>query len=447
MADLLGAFPRGGAEWLALSRLTAVMGIAGYIVHGALAGHPHRTPNGDHHGDAEPMAISGEEWSMSRLRARVAIVGAGAVGLAVALQLRRAGVDGVVVLDRESSAGMGSTARANGGVRAQFATAVNIAFSQYTIPRLAELDELAGGKVGYRPVGYLLLAGDPSCATLHRDLALQRAMHLPVELASAQRVRELAPMVRVAGLRAAAFCASDGVIDPHGVARALWSEGARLGATYMFDTEVVAIESHGAGAVVHCARAEVEAEHVVNAAGAWARGLAALAGIDLPVLPYRRNLACTEPLPAVPASLPMCVDMDTGVLVRREGGGGLLVGWSDPDTRSGFETGFEPAFLEAVAARAHNRFPLLEQATVNPRKCWAGLYPETPDHNAVIDAPPSAPWFVQCAGFGGHGIMHSLAAGQAVTELVRDQRCSTFDISPLRLDRFDGPLTAETAWL
>lgn len=384
---------------------------------------------------------------MSRLRARVVVVGTGAVGLAVALQLRRAGVDGVVVLDRNTSAGMGSTARANGGVRAQFATAVNIAFSQYTIPRLAELDQLTGGKVGYRAVGYLFMAGgDASCAALHRAVALQRALHLPVELVSARRVCELAPMVRAAGLRAAAFCASDGLIDPHGVAGALWSEGAKLGATYLFDTEVVGIERYGSGAIVHCASDEVEAEHVVNAAGARARGIAALAGVNLPVLPYRRNLACTEPLPAIPVSLPMCVDMDTGVLVRREGGG-LLVAWLDPETPSSFETAFEPAFLDAVAARAGNRFPLLEQATVNPRKCWAGLYPETPDHNAVIDAPPSAPWFVQCAGFGGHGIMHSLAAGQAVTELVRDQRCSTFDIWPLRLDRFDGPLTAETAVL
>ena len=203
--------------------------------------------------------------------------------------------------------------------------------------------------------------------------------------------------------------------------------GRTTGATYRFGTEVVAIERKGAGAVVHCARDDLEAEHVVNAAGAWARGIAALAGIDLPVLPYRRNLACTEPLPGIPLTLPMCVDMDTGVLVRREGGGGLLVAWADPDTASGFETAFEPAFLDAVAARAGNRFPLLEQATVNPRKCWAGLYPETPDHCAVIDTPSSAPWFVQCAGFGGHGIMRSLAAGQATTELIRDQRCSTFD--------------------
>jgi sarcosine oxidase subunit beta len=145
--------------------------------------------------------------------------------------------------------------------------------------------------------------------------------------------------------------------------------------------------------------------------------------------------------------MPMCVDTDTGVLVRREGIG-ALIGYSDPASPPCWDTVFEPEFLEAVASRVGNRFPFLEDATMNPRKCWAGLYPETPDHNAIIDAPADAPWFIQCAGFGGHGLMHCLAAGQAVAELVRDQRCSTFDLRPLRLDRFSASaLTVETAIL
>ena len=95
-------------------------------------------------------------------RARVVVVGAGAIGLAVALQLRRAGVEDVVVLDRNASAGMGSTSRANGGVRAQFTTPVNIAFSQFTIEQLRALHEQTDGQVGFRGVGYLFLTGTDS---------------------------------------------------------------------------------------------------------------------------------------------------------------------------------------------------------------------------------------------------------------------------------------------
>ena len=131
----------------------------------------------------------------------------------------------------------------------------------------------------------------------------------------------------------------------------------------------------------------------------------------------------------------MCVDSDTGVLTRREGGG-FLIGYSDAHDPPSFDTTFDPVFLDAIAERIGNRFSFLANLPINARKCWAGLYPETPDHHAIIDAPAQAPRFIQCAGFGGHGIMHSLAAGQAVTELIRDGHCKTFDLHPLRLTRF-----------
>jgi sarcosine oxidase, subunit beta len=383
-----------------------------------------------------------------RIRAAVAVVGAGAIGLAVALQLRRAGVADVLVVDRNSGPGMGSTGRANGGVRAQFATPINIAFSQYTIAGLIDLDGMSRGQVGYRPVGYLFMAGtDLSAETLHSSMDVQRSLGVPTQWLSLEQVADIAPFVRLDGLRAATFCASDGIIDPHGVVSALCSEGRRLGVTYLFDNDVISLEHDGARSLIHCSGVDIEADHVVNAAGPFAADLAAKAGIELPVVPYRRNLACTDQAPNIPASIPMCVDIDTGVLIRHEGVG-VLIGYSDPASTPSVDTSFEPEFLDAVASRVGNRFPFLEQATINPRKCWAGLYPETPDHIAIIDAPREAPWFIQCAGFGGHGIMHSLAAGQAVAELIRDQRCSTFDLSPLRLDRFrESSPTVETAIL
>ena len=95
-----------------------------------------------------------------------------------------------------------------------------------------------------------------------------------------------------------------------------------------------------------------------------------------------------------------------------------------PPIPPSMDTTFDPAFLDAVAARVGNRFPFLEDVPISSRKCWAGLYPETPDHHAIIDAAATAPWFIQCVGFGGHGIMHSLAAGQAVTELISEGECT-----------------------
>jgi sarcosine oxidase, subunit beta len=380
-------------------------------------------------------------------RARVVVVGAGAIGLAVALQLRRAGVDDVVVVDRNASPGMGSTSRANGGVRAQFTTAVNIAFSQFTIEKLRELHNLSDALVGFRAVGYLFLtATDGGAIALRRSWELQRSLGVDVRWLSAAEVIAVAPFVKVDGLSAATFCAGDGIIDPHGVVSALWHECRRLNTTFLLDTEVVGF-TRGTPARVRTTGGDIETEFVVNAAGPFARDVAAMADVDLPVVSRRRNLACTEPVSGIPDAIPMCVDYDTGVLIRREGAG-CLIGFSDPADPPSMDTAFDPAFLDAIAARIGNRFPCLEDAPVNPRKCWAGLYPETPDHHAIIGAAPGAEWFIQCAGFGGHGIMHSFAAGQAVTELITSGDCASFDLHPLRLSRFTEPgAVVETAVL
>lgn len=380
--------------------------------------------------------------------AGVVVVGAGAIGLAVAVELRRTGVEAVTVVDRNAAAGMGSTGRANGGVRAQFASEVNIRFSQHTIRALADLDAATSGRVGYRPIGYLFMAGtQASAGGLRRAVATQRALGVAIEWMTAEQVAEVAPIVRVDGLRAAALCASDGIIDPDGVTGALCDEGRRLGVRYVFDCAVTGLERRRRTTLVQCRDRALEAAFVINAAGPRARDVAAMGGIGLPVVPRRRNLACTEPLAALPPQIPMCVDIDTGVLIRREGAG-VLIAYSDPASPVTFDTGFEPAYLDAIAVRLGNRFPALRDARINPHKCWAGLYPETPDHHAIIDAPAAAPWFIQCAGFGGHGIMHCIAAGRAVAELVAHGRCTSFDLAPLRLSRFASrDLTVETAVL
>ena len=375
------------------------------------------------------------------------VVGAGAIGLAVALQLRRAGVDRVVVIDRNASPGMGSTSRANGGVRAQFTTPVNITFSQFTIEKLRQLDEVEGAQVGFRAVGYLFLTGtDAGEIALRRSWELQRSLGVDVQWLSAAQVLEIAPFVNVDGLSAATFSAGDGTIDPHGVVSALWSACRRLDTSFLLDTEVLDVAG-SRPARVRTTAGDIETDFVVNAGGPFARDLAAMAGIDLPVVSRRRNLACTEAVAGIPDAIPMCVDNDTGVLIRREGAG-FLIGFSDPADAPSMDTTFDPVFLDAVAARIGNRFHFLEDVQISARKCWAGLYPETPDHHAIIDAAATAPWFIQCVGFGGHGIMHSFAAGQAVTELISEGECSTFDLHPLRLSRFaETGAVVETAVL
>ena len=383
----------------------------------------------------------------------VAVVGAGVIGLSVARELRRAGVERVAVLEREPAVGQGSSSRANGGVRAQFTTRVNVELSAFSIGELERLDRDTG-LLGFRQTGYLLMTGtEAGERSLRAAFELQRSLGVAVEWLTPEEVLGRVPFVRPDGLRAGTFHGRDGFLDPHGVVTALRRDAERLGARIATGAEVVAIErAPDAGFDVRTGDATLRARWVVNAAGPSAGLVAALLAVDLPVAPVRRNLAYIRDRPGSPGApgglIPMCVDLDTGVLVRREVSGGFVVAWSDPDDPPSWETTLDPRFLEGLGRRVGHRFPLLEDVPVDPRQCWAGLYPETPDHHAIIGESPEAPGFVQCAGFGGHGVMHAPAAGLAVAELVAQGRCDSFDLRPLRPSRFaEGDLVVETAVL
>ncbi len=372
----------------------------------------------------------------------VAVIGGGAIGLAVAGEAARLGCGRVVVLERGPAVGHGSSARANGGVRAQFATPANIAFSLFSIAAFEGLRATHGESLAFRQVGYLIFTGDDRRrSSLRVAFELQRSMGVATEWLSPAEVVARAPFLRSEGLAAGTFHPRDGLIDPHGVTSVLAGLARSSGVEIRTGSAVAAIDE---GFTLRTSDGPLGAAWVVNAAGADARGVAAMLGVDVPVQPVRRNLAffASEPGP----DIPMCVDLDTGVLVRREPAGGFVVAWSDPDDPPTRETSLDPAFLPALAERVGNRFPFLAELDADPNRCWAGLYPETPDHHAVIGEAAGVPRFLQCVGFGGHGLMHAPAAGRAVAELIAEGSCKTFDIRPLRPSRFEeGDLVVEPA--
>src|SRR5918996_2538420 len=261
----------------------------------------------------------------------VAVIGGGVIGLSVARELRLAGVDRVLVLEREASVGQGSSSRANGGVRAQFTTRANIEFSAWSIAELERLDARTG-LLGFHQTGYLLLCGtevaEPGLAAAYE---LQRSLGVEVRWLTPAQALELVPFLRPDGLRAATFHGRDGFLDPHGVVAVMRAEAGRLAAGVLTGAEVTAIEpAPGGGLDLRAGGTSVRAGVVVNAAGPAAGRVAALCGADLPVAPVRRNLAYVRE-PGGPGELiPMCVDLDTGVLVRREASGGVVGAPSAP---------------------------------------------------------------------------------------------------------------------
>ena len=382
-------------------------------------------------------------------RTEVAIVGGGVVGLSIACSLLELGVGQVTLLEREPALGQGSTSKANGGVRAQFTTAVNISFSAYSIAAFEELDRASSCTVAFHQEGYLLFTGNTARTEgLRRAYELQRSLGVDTRWLEPDQIMEIAPFVRGGGLVGGTFHERDGFLDPHGVVSLFASKARELGAELRTSSEVLAVDTFGDGYEIETAQGRLRASKVVDAAGPTASVIAALIGIDLPVHPVRRNMAYVHDDRDPRHLIPMCVDLDTGVLIRREGLEGYLIAYSDPGDSPGWDTSFDPAWIDAVAERIGNRFPHLVDVPIDRAHCWAGLYPETPDGHAIVDEIAGAPGFFVCGGFGGHGLMHAPAAGRAIAELIVEGTCTTFDLHPLRFSRFaEGNLVREQAVL
>jgi len=337
-----------------------------------------------------------------------------------------------------------------GGVRAQFTTPVNIQMSLYSIPFYARFDETLGLPSGYKPQGYLFVATEPRHMDyLRTNHALQVSLGLKsVELLAPADVARLAPEIRHDDIIGASFCSTDGFVDPYSVMNGFMQKAQERGAELLRETEVTAIQRDSRGVSgVETTRGPISGRVVVNAAGPWAGLLAKLAGVDLPIEPLRRMLVPTEKFDKVSQKSPMVIDMATGFHYRPEGLG-ILMAWADTSETPGFNTNFDPAFIEKILTRGVKRLPVLEEAEVNPRRAWAGLYAVTPDHHSVLGPVAELPGFFLANGFSGHGVMHSPATGRILSDLILKGTTDIVDAQLLSVDRFaSGRLLEETAVL
>ena len=366
---------------------------------------------------------------------RIVIIGGGVVGSSIAYHLgkRGAGKD-VVVLERNRVAS-GTTAAAIGGIRSQFSTEVNIEFSLESVRFWRRWDEEIGTPLDYREDGYLFLAQTADEAeTFRRNVALQNRMGVASRLIDAAEAQSLIPGMFVDDITAFAYHDKDGRATPHEATMGYAKRARELGVTIREGVEVTGIETQGGRArAVTTSDGRIEADAIVNAAGPWSGLVGKLAGVDVPVRPYRREIFISEPFDLLPRHFANVIDLHVGWYFWREGAGILMSGMKD--SHSSFDTHVNWDGLAHVAGFATHRHPALEHAKFGKR-AYAGLYDVSPDDHAIMGAVPGLEGFFLACGVSGHGFQHSPASGRLMAELLLDGRTTGIDISPLSVTRF-----------
>ncbi|UCC43105.1 MAG: FAD-binding oxidoreductase [Candidatus Zixiibacteriota bacterium] len=382
-----------------------------------------------------------EEYMQAK--ADIVIIGGGIVGTAVAFYLARERMGSVVLVEKEKFLGAGSTAKAAGGVRAQFHNKANIEMSMLSKRLLCRFKEDTGADAAFDQVGYLFLLSDDKDIRVFQDsYKLQKSLGLDVHLLKPDEIARRAPHVRIDDIKMATFCPDDGLIDPHEFVTGYEQAARRYGAEFRLESEVLDIGvTSGRISGVRTANGEISTPLVINCAGAYSGKIARMAGADVSIKPYRRQCVTTGELDSVTPDLPMVVDVRTGFYCHPESKG-LLLGWSDKSVKASFDISIDPDYTDSILELALDRLPQLETAEVANQ--WAGLYETTPDHRAIIGWAGEVDGMFHNTGYSGHGLMHAPAAGLITSEILAGKKPSV-DVESFSPQRFAaGTIVEET---
>lgn len=366
--------------------------------------------------------------------ADIVIIGGGVMGASTAYHLAKAGASDIALLERTAHFEDSATNRCAGGVRYQFSTEVNIQLSKASLPMLESFKEEIGVDPQYRQCGYLFALTNPDdVETFKSNVRLQRQLGVETEWLSGDQVRQRLPNMRWDDVLAGTIHAKDGLADPNSVLSGYIGRARQLGVQVLTEVEVTAVENVG-GRIrsVVTDQGPIECSAAVNAAGPWAGRVGEMAGVEIPIVPIRRQMITTTPLPNLPADFPFVIDFAQSLYFHPEGEG-ILTGMSNPDELPGFDQSIDDEWEVVAMTAAMERMPMLADA--GRLAGWAGLYEVTPDAHPIFGPTPIEGFYV-VAGFSGHGFMHGPIAGKLMAEIILDGGSSTVDVSSLDLARF-----------
>jgi sarcosine oxidase subunit beta len=379
-------------------------------------------------------------------RADVVIIGGGVMGASAAFHLAEAGVTDVVVLEMDEFAS-GSTSKAAGGVRAQFSDPVNIALGARGLDAFENFHVRPGYEIDLHQVGYLfLLTSEEQVEVYAASAALQNSMGIATRIISREEAQALSPAAITDDVIAASYHPRDGYCSTENVVLGYIGGARKLGAKAFTHVTVTSIDIvDGVVRGVETSQGRIETATIVCTAGAWSSQIGAMAGVELPIVPMRRQILVSEPLPSelldrFPDRQAFTIDAASTFYWHREGPG-VLYGMSYQAETPGFKLTYSDEWLGDLGAAMERRCPELLEVGIAHQ--WAGLYEITPDHNALIGEASTVSRFIYAAGFSGHGFLQGPAIGEVLRDLYL-RREPLIDVRPFTAERFaTGSLRGE----
>jgi len=373
-------------------------------------------------------------------RADVVIVGAGINGCALAYELSKRGKD-VVVVDRKYIAA-GATGRCGAGVRQQWSTRENAILAKKSVEIFEKLNDELNADINFRQGGYLIAIHDENdMEQAKKNVEMQKSIGLPVRIIDRDEIKEIVPILDPDGMEAigATFCPTDGHASPFKTAYAYAMAAIRNGAKFYKFTEVKGIEvKNGKIEGVVTSRGKIKAEYVVNAAGAWSKEIAKMAGIDIPNKPVRKEALVTEPIKRIFDA--MVISFRHGIYFSQMSHGQILGGIPSPEEKTGYYTEPTYSFLKHMAYMLGKYAPPLKQVKI--MRQWTGFYDVTPDALPILGIDESVDGFIHCHGFSGHGFMIAPMVARLLAQLITGEKLD-LPIKRLSIKRFEGKVVRE----
>ncbi len=385
---------------------------------------------------------------MKALSADVVVIGGGVNGCSTAYHLAKSGVKKVVLVEKGHVAS-GPTGLSSGIVRQYYTLEPLAMMARDSVRVLEHFHDVVGGDAGFVQCGIVFMGGPGDEAGIRESVAMHQHLGIKEQLLTKAEMLAMEPHLNLDGIVCGAYEPEGGYADPALVANSFAEAAKSAGVEILHNTEVIGITTrNGRVSGVSTPYGEITTEKVVNVAGPWGNRVASMVGIDLPITASRHPVLVLERPPSWDGRMIAWTDLVRGWYFKPEGPRGVMIG-SLTEVEADCNVNIEGysmnvTFDETIpySESAVYRFPVMEDGGM--MASWAGLYDVTPDGLPVIGGFDEVEGFYCAVGWNGHGFKTSPALGTLMAELTMTGKCTRYDISIFKHDRFDKGTTRKS---